>query len=665
MRVKSGEKGSITLIVFGIVTFILIILATTFTTLINKHKSQAIELQDLKDIYGMEGEDKIKSVYEEVAFEKGLLNGNGTEEDPYQIWTIEDLVKFSNRTNAGEKFTGKYVELMANLDFNENASYENPARTDYGDINGNNVVEPLKTELTTGTGFPCIAKTAENAFSGDFNGGNHRISNIYIKNITSTAAVGLFARIKNSTISDLQISGSVSSTTHANIGGIVGLAYATESETSIYRCINETNISSSSTSYSLGGICGDMSNSGILNLTDCKNYGKVSGGNNDGGLLGFSNGNIIITNCSNEGEVTNTKGENAGGLIGRDDASGNSIKITNSYNTGEVSGKKCVGGFVGYVKGALEVNDSYNEGDVTGIITNVTEVTCIGGIVGRSYNKSSIANYYTKITNCYNTGNITSNATSSTTNIGIAGLAGRPDYGAEIYNCYNTGKITNGTRAGGIIGEGFGSSSKNASIKIINSYNEGEIDATALNSSNVDDYTYYGSAGGIARGVCNGTIYLLNCYNKGKILTFQRASGLIVGGSTSNYYVINSYNQGNVESQNAIAVGIMSPDTSTNTSGTIVNSYNSGVISKGSDAWGIGNNINTIRNAYWLENTVLGCDVTNINAIQMTEAEMKNANFVTTLNNNKNSINLSDYSLGDYSLLSWKAVANSYPEFNN
>ncbi len=80
----------------------------------------------------------------------GELAGKGTEEDPYLIESIEDLVTFSNNVNEGNSYEEKVVKLGINLDFNSTLSYVDYTRTDYGDINKANGTEELKTELTTG-----------------------------------------------------------------------------------------------------------------------------------------------------------------------------------------------------------------------------------------------------------------------------------------------------------------------------------------------------------------------------------------------------------------------------------------------------------------------------------------------------------------------------------
>ena len=63
MKKFKSELGSITVVVFATVTFILIILATIFTTITMKRKSQQVELQELKVAY----DGDMANIYEERA----------------------------------------------------------------------------------------------------------------------------------------------------------------------------------------------------------------------------------------------------------------------------------------------------------------------------------------------------------------------------------------------------------------------------------------------------------------------------------------------------------------------------------------------------------------------------------------------------------------------
>ena len=72
---------------------------------------------------------------------------NGTEQFPYQIDSIEDLVRLSNDVNGGDTKANKTYILTRDLDFQDPDSYEDSQSTAFGDINGVNNAEPLIEEL--------------------------------------------------------------------------------------------------------------------------------------------------------------------------------------------------------------------------------------------------------------------------------------------------------------------------------------------------------------------------------------------------------------------------------------------------------------------------------------------------------------------------------------
>ena len=147
----------------------------------------------------------------------------GDENQPYEIWCIEDLVAFSNMVNGSgivinnEKpveintstnFYGKTIELRTNLNFKSKYSYANSERTDFGDINGDaNDGNTLMNEMTTGTGFKPIGITAN--FAGTFNGNEKVIYNIFVNR---DGRAGLFINASNSTIKDLILTGEITGT---------------------------------------------------------------------------------------------------------------------------------------------------------------------------------------------------------------------------------------------------------------------------------------------------------------------------------------------------------------------------------------------------------------------------------------------------------------------
>lgn len=60
---------------------------------------------------------------------------DGSEEKPFEINCIEDLVAFSQNVNTGNNYSGKYIKLMRTLDFSSIFSYNDYTTTEWGDLN--------------------------------------------------------------------------------------------------------------------------------------------------------------------------------------------------------------------------------------------------------------------------------------------------------------------------------------------------------------------------------------------------------------------------------------------------------------------------------------------------------------------------------------------------
>lgn len=178
---------------------------------------------DTKRYYTIDKEGKIIEVGEIVEDKSpGDItkdeNGNtlkGDENEPYEIWCIEDLIEWSKNYEICQNAN---IILCKNLDFKSKYSYANSENINYGDINQDGKVEYLINELDSGIGFTPIT-----SFSGTFDGQNYSIENIYEKN---TSELGVWGRIKNGTISNLKVNGMISSYNNdeksGNVGGIVG-----------------------------------------------------------------------------------------------------------------------------------------------------------------------------------------------------------------------------------------------------------------------------------------------------------------------------------------------------------------------------------------------------------------------------------------------------------
>ena len=312
----------------------------------------------------------------------------GNEQEPYQIWCIEDLVEWSQNYS---NYMNNYINLERTLNFNSNLSYVD------GKILGCNSVEELKDLLTntSGSGFTPIAN-----FSSTFNGQGYEIQNMYINTAENA---GLF-NIASGKIENVKISGNITSTEN-NAGGIVAGRPTVGINLEINKCENKAKVISSK--KAAGGIAG--AGEGIK-ITNCYNYGEI-----------YSYG-IDRPNANYEIGC-------AGGIVGTRCAD-----IQDCGNEGKVSSTISAGGIIGYRYTGFNIVNCYNNGEING-------TTYSGGIIGETM--AGIGNIY----NCYNTGGIYSDTNSG----GIAGWI-YYNTTAYIYNCCNMGTITGKQNIGGIIG---------------------------------------------------------------------------------------------------------------------------------------------------------------------------------------------------------------------
>ena len=174
MQKQKNKETGITLIALVVSIIVLIILAGVSMAMLvgengiitqaqrAKENTELAETQEKEDMEKLEDEMnaaitgiKVEQVTDE---NPGILEGTGTETDPYTINSIEDLVVFANNVTSGTTYEGQTVKLGLNLDFNSNKSYANPLRTDYGKYGYN---ATLKQALTSGTGFQPIGELSQ------------------------------------------------------------------------------------------------------------------------------------------------------------------------------------------------------------------------------------------------------------------------------------------------------------------------------------------------------------------------------------------------------------------------------------------------------------------------------------------------------------------------
>ena len=205
-------------------------------------------------------------------------------------------------------------------------------------------------------------------FIGTFDGGEYRISGIYIHD-TSLNNQGLFGKIgEGGVVKNLFIESS-SITAYENVGAVAGSNFGT-----IQNCFNYSAIRST---YNTGGVSG--SNNGTIQ--NCGNSGSVYGTYSAGGVVGINNDGMI-TSCFNMDRVYSL--QRTGGIIGT-----NYGVIRYCYNNGEVEGGVSVGGLVGYQNSSVANNFSscYNIGRIKG-------ASQVGAVVGYFINGVVTYCYY-------------------------------------------------------------------------------------------------------------------------------------------------------------------------------------------------------------------------------------------------------------------------------
>ncbi|RHR46970.1 hypothetical protein DWX14_01395 [Clostridiaceae bacterium AF18-31LB] len=383
-------------------------------------------------------------------------SGSGTKDDPYLIATAQDLVDFRDEVNASaNKSTSPLcVKLTANI----------------------NLGGQEWTPIGQYKGY------SENvAYGGTFDGDGHTITGLSIN--ATTAYQGLFGYVKGGTIKNLTVDGTVSTSTSSSAyaAGIVGYG----SPVTMENCVNRADVTATANG-SVAGVVACTGSTGS-SINGCSNQGEICGnGGYIGGIVGSgSSSGTTIKNCLNSGSITSTKESGSypyciGGIAGN--ISGATSVIERSGNTGDISSTiKRTGGIAGGVSGT--VKSCFNTGKINGIYST-------GGIAG------SIASSSTKITDCYNWGDVSCNAPTATlsdTNAkGVGGIVGDPSStsykDSVLENCYNAGSIVNNDSVteeivlGGVVGSSSAKNYKGVETKnLITAQNCYYLSADGLN----------------------------------------------------------------------------------------------------------------------------------------------------------------------------------------
>ena len=547
---KIKEEKAITLVALVVTIIILLVLAgITLSNLTNtglfkkanmaanNYKESQIDEQIKLAKLEIEMNSKNKSIKDVL-----IENGSITEEQNKKgiinigknsifITNYAGLKEISKQAKNGDDFSNKIIHIIDDIDCGASFNIENG-------------------ELQKGENFEPIPN-----FNGVLDGNGYSIKNLYIKTESSVIAlisnINTQGTVKNLVIDNAYIEGistigsiagrncgTISNCISQNakitgsgknagtvIGGICGYNYA---KGKLINCVNKGEVISK---YKLcGGICGYNLGG---NISNCTNYGKITGNHQVGGIAGDSEGkkdNIVtLSDCINYGEINEkyNKEQNGeiGGIVGCNYKYSEIINCTNKANvigaskkTGGITGlnyyniKKCLnegliettrtevissskflflGGICGFSSGNIEECGNIGEIKSNYNIQDDSDGRFVGGICGAiSLASDQEAFDNVKISKSFNYGTV--NGLQF-----VGGITGRISTNSSVEYCFNNGKFIGENIVGGISGDVVKNSSG-----IYSCYNSGEI-----NSKN----NFGGLCGDLEK-------YIENSYSIGKII---------------------------------------------------------------------------------------------------------------------------------------------------
>lgn len=486
-------------------------------------------------------------------------SGTGTALDPYQIRNVTQLQEMEN------DLTAHYI-LMNNIDASGTSSWN------------------------SGKGFDPVgifqAVTITNSFTGSLNGQGYTISDLTIDR-DGENFVGLFGCVADGAeIYDVNLTGAyVTADDYA--GMLVGVAYAYNS-------------------------------SGVVEIRDCSVSGQIIGTDNYGGLVGLNyayDGETTVSNCQASVQIAGSGDcDYVGGLCGWNYAhrSGSEAEIYNCsssgtlYNVIDVTSVDRIGGLCGYNyadKGTARI--SYSSSSASVGTDNAAYF--FGGFCGENYADEGTAS----INYCSSTGNVNGFAYGG-------GFCGRnkadvSNSEALILYCESSGDVsgstdTDGSSHGGFCGMNGGAEATGAGrSKILYCRSEGDVLG----------YDYIGGFCGrvINYGGTGTTVYIGNCEALGDAEGRDYVGGFVGqvyaynAGTGTSSYVFDCRSLGDADGGLGVGgfVGVISA--ATGGEAEIERCYSVGVPTGSIDVGGFCGELNTnagtvnITNSFWDETT--------------------------------------------------------------
>lgn len=399
-----------------------------------------------------------------------VLEGAGTESDPYKLSTTRDLLAMKPALVKGQM---TYFKLMNDIDMSsiENWDPLNPdGPYDLGIVfdGGGHSLKNLKSKEKQYSSFFGVLYgkchnvkfvdaeivSASNSGAGIIGGyigtgGKPAIvseveaSGIITCNGKGQSVGGLGGNAREATIENCTVNVTVSNPMGDGVnrtatGGVVGktMGSAVKIKNCVVRGIVE--ITKGVNNTYTGGIVGWQVDAGA-EITGCEVYATVkSAGERVGGIVGHYQGGTL-SGCKFYGEV-NAASRLAGGIAG---ITSSASIIENCLSSGKIVCKNIVGGIVGMNENTLTIRCCESSSTIE---INVNGVDGVGGVLGLTSNGKTVI-----VEDCIFSGNM-----NVPTGQRVGGIVGDLGTGSSVKRCYVSGNITGWAGVGGIVGRAGG-----------------------------------------------------------------------------------------------------------------------------------------------------------------------------------------------------------------
>mgnify|MGYP003292393747 CR=1 FL=1 len=526
----------------------------------------------LSVLYNAEGEKGMISTANSVEFVqnsgvnlKSIDDEDYTVKAPYELKTTEDLLAFGALMPY---YTADETVKLANDISLEGQTWK--ADTFYGTLDGQgNAITHIQVLETGNASFINeLYGTVKNIEFGAMGDGSYFKGNGTTDDKTSRIAP--IATVQDGgQLTDIVNYAAVESqgVNGIYVAGICGVYNSTKSMTG---CKNYGSISYSGSAKEtpdLAGLIGSAT--AVATIENCENYGSVTYCGettlktaNLGGVIAYTSKAITMKNCRNEAVISVTPDlTTAGGIFRLAGIAGlnqgDGITFEGCENTGSIECNAAgfstkglyAGGILGQfdaksAKNGFSMTDCTNSGDITSSIADNAAGVAIGGMLGYcGFNNSDVTN---SLSGCTNLGTLLDQAkkasSGSANSTYMGGMIGYNSMGATITDCANgmegedlgsitgsaTGTASNYAAIGGIVGwqtnpTGLGPSS----VSLTGCHNFATI--TSSNDATVT-YFYMGSMIAAAEPYKNASgtevyypITIDDCINDGDIVSHAPA----------------------------------------------------------------------------------------------------------------------------------------------